>query len=425
MKPTALPARESMNLWLSVAGQGVSSLGHYLFSFSMGLYVLSLTGSAQSYAATVAFSLLPSALLSPIVGTLADRISKKFLIVASDVLSSLLLLSFFLFVRTQALTVGSIYFVTLLMSLLSPFVSVPFTAAAPRLVSDAALPRLVSCRTAVMSIIQVAAPIASGAVYAVLDTRTFLLLASAFYAMSALSELFIDFNFSPMKQADEAPSSFLRNLAFGARYLLSSRLLLYIMGFCMMLNLLLSAVDALLPFSILEILHLKESTYGLIMAGFSAGNLLGSVYVGRLSVNFSRRLLTVCVSACALTLFAMAFPIGFSLSSQVAALLLLLACTAVGVQSAILNITSNVFLQRLVPGPLLGRINGFLMMVSMLFTPVGMLLFGTLADHFSPALIFSVCGVFVGVVALLCHRMTILDNALPSSPPETQKGRAA
>ena len=80
MSSMAANRRESLNLWLSVAGQGVSGLGHYLFSFAMGLYVLSLTGSAQSYAVTVAVSLMPAAILSPIVGVLADKLNKKALI---------------------------------------------------------------------------------------------------------------------------------------------------------------------------------------------------------------------------------------------------------------------------------------------------------------------------------------------------------
>ena len=119
MKQPAAGRHETVNLWLSVAGQGVSSLGHYLFSFAMGLYVLSLTGSAQSYAVTVAVSLLPSAVLSPIVGALADRVSKKLLVVLSDTCNCVLLLCAFLVALARQLTVGDVYLITFLMSVIS------------------------------------------------------------------------------------------------------------------------------------------------------------------------------------------------------------------------------------------------------------------------------------------------------------------
>ncbi len=414
MKKLSSASREVLNLWLSVAGQGVSGLGHYLFSFAMGLYVLSLTGSAQSYAVTVAISLLPSALLSPIVGTLADRVSKKLLVVTSDALNSLLLLCSFFLALTRPLTVGSIYLITFLMSLLRPFVEVPFLSAGPRLVSDRQLSRLVSYRSAVMSIIQVAAPVLGGAVYAVLDLRMFILFSSIAYALSALSELFIDFDFNTSPDDGQPHESFLATLRGGASYLFSSRLLVAIICFCMALNLIFSAMDALLPFSILEILKLSERSYGIIMAAFSVGNLLGSVYIGRKNLSFSRRLLSVSIALCALFLVCLAVLISAPLAPAAASVLLCLSCMLFGIIVSFPNITASVFLQRLVPGKLLGRVNGLFGMATTLLTPLGMLLFGTLADHFAPSAILMTCAVLIGGLSLIGHRMTSLDEAVAS-----------
>lgn len=412
MKKLSPGRREALNLWLSVAGQGVSGLGHYLFSFAMGLYVLSLTGSAQSYAVTVAISLLPSAFLSPIVGTLADRVSKKLLVVTSDALNSLLLLCSFFLALTRPLTVGGIYLITFLMSLLRPFVEVPFLSAGPRLVSDKQLSRLVSYRSAVMSIIQVAAPVLGGAVYAVLDLRMFILFSSIAYALSALSELFIDFDFNTPPDDGQPHESFFATLRGGAAYLFSSRLLVAIICFCMVLNLLFSALDALLPFSILEILKLSERSYGIIMAAFSVGNLVGSLYIGRRNLSFSRRLLSVSIALCASLLICLAVLIGVPLPPSVAGTLLCLSCMLLGIIVSFPNITSSVFLQRLVPGSLLGRVNGLFGMATTLLTPLGMLLFGTLADHFAPSAILMTCAVFIGGLSLVGHRMTSLDEAV-------------
>ena len=353
MKKLSVSARESLNLRLSVAGQGVSGLGHYLFSFAMGLYVLSLTGSAQSYAVTVCIALLPSALLSPIVGTLADRVSKKLLIVGSDACNCVMLLAaFFLTLRTP-LTVGGVYLLTFLMSVLSPFVNVTFTAAAPRLVSDSRLSQLASYRSAMTSIIQVAAPVLGGAIYAFIDIRLFLLLSSAAFGLSALSELLIDFHFNPLKQNGDASEPFVKTLAGGARYLVSFPLLLAIMGISMMLNLLFSAIDALLPFSVLEVLRLGENIYGIIIGGFSVGGLLGALLVGRSDIRFSRPLMVRCVAILAALMALIALPFALPLPKTLAAVLLCATVFTMGLAASFSNVTANVFLQRIVPGHML------------------------------------------------------------------------
>ncbi len=411
MKQPAAGRHETVNLWLSVAGQGVSSLGHYLFSFAMGLYVLSLTGSAQSYAVTVAVSLLPSAVLSPIVGALADRVSKKLLVVLSDTCNCVLLLCAFLVALARQLTVGDVYLITFLMSVISPFVNVTFTAAAPRLVSDRLLSRLTSYRTAVSSVIQVATPVLSGAVYVVLDIRLFILFSSIAYGLSALSELFIDFNFNPLAEASETRESFMQSLRSGASYLLSSRVMVAIVTLMLLVNLWFAALDAVLPYSMLEIIGLNESTYGVIMAAFSVGTLLGSVYVGRRDLRFSRRLVSVSLALCALLMVWLAIPMGVAMPAPLASVLLFTGCAAIGLVCAFINVPSSVFIQRLVPGELLGRIGGLLSTINMVMSPVGMLLFGTLADHIHPSIILMACAAMVGAVALLCRRMTSFDES--------------
>lgn len=406
--------REALNLWLSVAGQGVSGLGHYLFSFAMGLYVLSLTGSAQSYAVTVAVSLLPSALLSPIVGTLADRLNKKLLVVLSDALNCLLLVSAFFVTLIRPLAVTDVYLITLCMSVLSPFVNVAFTAAGPQLVSDKQLSRLTSYRSAVTSIIQVATPVLSGAVYVVVDIRLFILFSGIAFGLSALSELFIDFGFNPLPAGRQKQETFLASLRGGLSYMLTSRVLLVLIILVLLINLWFAGFNVVLPFSILEIIGLDESTYGLIMAAFSVGNLLGSVYVGQRDIRFSRRLVTWCVALIAALFVWIAVPIGLPFSRTLAAIQLFLACASIGLVCSFVNITSNVFIQRIVPGELLGRIGGLLSMANMFISPVGTLLFGTLADHIHPSLILVACAVCMFVISFFCRRLTSLDGPAAS-----------
>lgn len=68
-------------IWL---GQLVSVIGSGLTAFTLGIYVFNLTGTATSYALTILCAFLPSFILSPFAGVLADRYDRRLLIVIGD-----------------------------------------------------------------------------------------------------------------------------------------------------------------------------------------------------------------------------------------------------------------------------------------------------------------------------------------------------
>ena len=81
--------KEKQNIVLSIAGMTVSKLGSFIYTFAIGLYVLKITGSGQTFAATLMFGVLPRVILGPFIGNLTDRINKKLLVVGSDIFSGL------------------------------------------------------------------------------------------------------------------------------------------------------------------------------------------------------------------------------------------------------------------------------------------------------------------------------------------------
>jgi MFS family permease len=86
---------ELKNLVLFSAGKSVSMFASSIYSFAIGLYVLKLTGSALNYATTIMLHILPMIIMSPVAGVLADKISKKKLIVGMDLANGFLFLGLF------------------------------------------------------------------------------------------------------------------------------------------------------------------------------------------------------------------------------------------------------------------------------------------------------------------------------------------
>ncbi|WP_213505248.1 MFS transporter [Paenibacillus faecis] len=72
-------------LW---SGQFVSAVGSGLTSFGLGVYVFQQSGKASAASLVTLLAFLPSLLLTPLAGVLADRYDRRLLMVAGDSLSA-------------------------------------------------------------------------------------------------------------------------------------------------------------------------------------------------------------------------------------------------------------------------------------------------------------------------------------------------
>ena len=78
---------------LLVMGQGLSLFGSMMLRFAMSMWVLDETGSATVFASVLAAAIVPTILISPFGGVLADRVNRRTIMVALDASSGLLVLA--------------------------------------------------------------------------------------------------------------------------------------------------------------------------------------------------------------------------------------------------------------------------------------------------------------------------------------------
>lgn len=67
-----------------VIGQVISLFGNAAIRFALPLYLLNQTGSVMLYGIVTACAFIPSVLLSPVGGIVADRVNKKNIMVVLD-----------------------------------------------------------------------------------------------------------------------------------------------------------------------------------------------------------------------------------------------------------------------------------------------------------------------------------------------------
>ncbi|WCM91583.1 MFS transporter [Acidovorax sp. NCPPB 2350] len=93
--PEACPGtgvRWQLRFWTVFGGQALSLVGSALTQFVLLWWITDTTGSVSALAAAGMAALLPQALLSPLGGTLADRYSRRLLMIAADAVSAVCML---------------------------------------------------------------------------------------------------------------------------------------------------------------------------------------------------------------------------------------------------------------------------------------------------------------------------------------------
>lgn len=90
--PAIPPLRKNRTYQLITAGQAVSVLGDGFHNIALGLWVLKVTGSTAAMGMVYGTKILTTILLSPIAGTLADRVDRRRLMWNMDLVRGLIAL---------------------------------------------------------------------------------------------------------------------------------------------------------------------------------------------------------------------------------------------------------------------------------------------------------------------------------------------
>ena len=118
-------------LWL---GQVVSQMGDWFDTIAVYTIALRLTGSGRAVALIMVARFLPSVVMGPLSGVVADRFSRRSIMITADLLRAVVVLGFLLVRHPDQMWL--VYVLTVLQLAFSAFFEPAKTAAIPSIVSD-------------------------------------------------------------------------------------------------------------------------------------------------------------------------------------------------------------------------------------------------------------------------------------------------
>ncbi len=167
-------------LWL---GQVVSQMGDWFNTIAIYTIILNLTGSGRDVGLLLVARFLPSFVFGPLSGVLADRFSRRSIMIVSDLLRAVVVLGFLVVRRADQLWI--VYVLTVLQLAFSTFFEPAKTAAIPSIVSNRELVAANAISSVTWSVMLTLGAAIGGLITGWLGTDVAFVLDSLTYLLSA------------------------------------------------------------------------------------------------------------------------------------------------------------------------------------------------------------------------------------------------
>ena len=358
---------------LFLAGQSITLFGSMIVQMAIIWYVTLETSSGGWVAAFTICSYLPQFLISFFAGVWADRYSRKMLIILADtVIAVATAMLFFAMpgISGDAVLLGALLVLSIIRSLGAGVQTPAVSAVIPQLVPEEHLMSCNGIHATMQSVVQFAAPAVAGAVLSVGTFRTALLIdiLTAILGIGLLSCVLL-----PKQEASGEQLAVFSEIKAGIRYSFSDRMIgktLSVYGLFILLSVPAGFMAALLVSRVYGDAYWYLTAVELV--GF-AGMVLGGVVMG-IWGGFKSRVKTFAVGLLVLSVMTM----GMGMSPYF--LLYLAMMFVYSVALTVIQTAVTTIIQERSESAMQGRVFGLMGAMYSGFLPVGMAIFGPLAD---------------------------------------------
>ena len=391
------------NFTFLILGQVSSLLGNYTLKFALSMYVLEQTGSASVFAGLLALAMLPTILLSPFGGILADRANRRNIMVALDALSGLavLLAGLALPLGRDILVIGILLVV---LSVLGAFESPTVQACVPQMLSGDNIVKGNAAVNQVSSIASLITPFLGSVFYTAFGIRPVFYAAVVCFIITAFLECFIRLEYKKPDQKTGIAGVMKEDFSASMRFLCREQpgiLKLLLLAAAVSLFVAGTAVVGF-PYLVRTVLGLSAAHYGVAESAMGIASILGSLCVAIWADKLRMRCLSGVFVAFGLCLLPCGIAFLIPAASFVRYLILLVMFCACQLGCSFFSTYAISVIQGRTPEYLMGKVMSYVFTLSMCAQPAGQMIYGALFDRFSGSVYWVLIpsGVIVCLIGL-------------------------
>jgi len=369
------------NFRLFFSGQSISLIGTWMQRIALGWLVYRLTNSAFLLGLVGFAGQIPTFLLAPFAGVLADRRDRHHILILTQILAMVQAFVLSFLVLFDLIRIWHVIFLSIVLGIINAFDMPTRQSFMVEMVEEKKdLSNAIALNSTMVNSARLLGPSVAGILIAALGEGSCFLINAISYMAVIISLLLMKIE---RKNVKPHHSKVWQELKEGIRYASNFAPIRDILLIFALVNLVGMPYTVLMPVFAKDVLHGGPSVLGFLMGSVGLGALGGAVYLAsKKSVLGLGKMIPI-----ATILFGSALMV-FSTSRVLFFSLGLMLLTGTG--QMILMASSNTLLQTVVDDDKRGRVMSFYTMAFMGATPVGSLIAGFLAGRISaPWTVFS------------------------------------
>jgi DHA3 family tetracycline resistance protein-like MFS transporter len=377
--------RDFRLLW---TGQTVSSFGDNVQNVAVPFQLLALGATPLQLGIAVALDTAASIAFLLVGGAIADRVPRRTLIIASDLLGGCVVAIMALLSATGQLRIEHVYVAAVALGAADAFLRPAYTAIIADLVPGDILRAGNAARLLGRSLARIVGPTVGGLAVALGGPA----LAFGINALTFVFSFATLMLANPARRVLATSASLLRDIREGFGYVFSVRWLWTTILYFMLVNVAYVGQSGVMtPLLVRDVLSGNAETFGVLMSAYGVGTIVASIVVAQLTLGRPGRVMFAFELLAAVCVLAIGWvPI-------LPAVVVLMALTGVGLASS--TVIWEAMLQRHVPENMLGRVASIDLLGNSLINPVGPIAAAALVGSAGPAGAFVVAGAYAVALA--------------------------
>lgn len=361
------------NIVLFLSSQAISLFGSSLVQYAMMWYITLSTESGVMMTIYIICGFIPTFILSPVAGVWADRYNRKMLIVLSDGLIALATLILAILFLMGFDDIWLLFLMAAIRAFGTGIQTPAVGAILPQIVPKNKLTKVNGINGSIQAIIMFVSPLVSAALLG-MATMEIIFFIDVVTAAIAIGTLLIFLKIPLHEKAkDKQTTSYLSDFKLGLQYVNSHDFLKKFFLFFALFMVLMAPASFLTPLQVARSFGDDVWRLTAIEIVFSIGMMAGGAIIASWG-GFSNKVKTMGFATVIMGVCT------FALGSVPNFWIYLFFMGVFGVAMPILNTPATVLLQEKIEEDYLGRVFGVMGMISTSMMPIGMLIFGPLAD---------------------------------------------
>ena len=371
------------NFTLLILGQLTSLFGNFILKLALSMYVLEVTGSAATFAGILSAATIPTILLSPLGGILADRADRRNIMVALDALTGVSVLCAVLFLSENN-AIAVISTLLIILSILGAFETPTVQACIPTMLQGDNIMKGNAVVNQVASLSYLIAPMLGGVLYAMLGLKPIMYASVVCFFITALFECFIKLSYQRIKNQGGmlqiVKQDFLSSMQYISKEQTSISKMLLLTAFSRFFVMGITIVG--LPFLVRTVLGFNARYYGAAESALAVATILGSIAAGVLAEKLKIHKLSVLLASMGIFIIPAGIVFLFPVNAIIKYGVTVVSFCGMQAVISIFSIFAVSLIQQRTPNHLIGKVMAYTSTITLCVQPIGQIVYGFLFDRF-------------------------------------------